>query len=49
MCIRDSAHQRDLIDGQSAKTMIDSLIQAHGLYLSATILEQVRASLARSN
>jgi len=43
------AHQRDLIDGQSAKTMIDSLIQAHGLYLSATILEQVRASLARSN
>jgi len=43
------AHQRGLIDGQSAKTMIDSLFQAHGLYLSATILEQVRASLARSN
>ena len=43
------AHRRGLVDGQSATTMIDALVHTHGLYLSATILEQVFASLARSN
>jgi predicted nucleic acid-binding protein len=43
------AHRRGLVDGQSAMTMIDTLVQTHGLYLSATILERVPASLARSN
>jgi len=43
------AHRRGLVNGQSAMTMIDTLVQTHGLYLSATILERVRATLARSN
>ena len=42
-------HRRGLVNGQSAMTMIDTLVQTHGLYLSATILERVRATLARSN
>lgn len=43
------AHRRGLIEAARAARQIDALVQNHGLYLSASVLQRVRTELKQGN